>query len=130
MKQTAVIKVPMIMHCPKSRSRAMKIAVGSYGVESAALKGNDKDQIQVIGDGIDVAKLTRLLARKIGYAVLESLSTAAAAAAGGDKPKENKVNDAKMEVVWPPYHAAMPLYHNDTSYHVVREHDNYRCSIM
>ncbi|KAL5757342.1 hypothetical protein ACOSP7_019953 [Xanthoceras sorbifolium] len=128
MKQTAVIKVPMIMHCPKSRCRAMKIAVGAYGVESAALNGNDKDQIQVIGDGIDVAKLTRLLKRKIGYAVLESLSTAAAAG-GDDKPKENKENEAKMEVVWPSYLAVMPVY-NDTSYCVVREHDNYRCYIM
>ncbi|KAL5757343.1 hypothetical protein ACOSP7_019954 [Xanthoceras sorbifolium] len=114
----------MIMHCPKTRSRAMKIAVGAYGVESASLKGNDKDQIQVIGDGIDVAKLTRLLTRKIGYAVLESLTTAAAAG------EENNVNEAKVDVVWPSYHAAMPLYYHDTSYRVVREHDNYGCSIM
>ncbi|KAL5755525.1 hypothetical protein ACOSQ2_020271 [Xanthoceras sorbifolium] len=106
----------------------MKIAVGAFGVESATLKGNDKDQIEVTGDGIDAAKLTRLLRRKIGYAVLESLSTAAAAGGGGDKPKENEVNEAKMEVVWPSYHAAMPLYYHDNSYRMVREHDNYRCS--
>ena len=31
------------------------------GVESATLKGDDKNQIEVTGDGIDAAELTRLL---------------------------------------------------------------------
>ncbi|KAK1575447.1 hypothetical protein Q3G72_005546 [Acer saccharum] len=112
MKQKVVIKVYMC--CPKSRSRALKIAVGSSGVESVALKGDDKNQIEITGDGIDAAELTRLLRKKIGHAVLESVG---AAGGDGDKKKEEdkgKENEAKMQMVWPPYHASLPLYYHDS----------------
>ncbi|KAI9161206.1 hypothetical protein LWI28_015417 [Acer negundo] len=52
----------------------MQIAVGASGMESSAfLKGDDKDQIRVTRDGIDVAKLTKLLRKKFGYAILVSV---------------------------------------------------------
>ncbi|KAK2651769.1 hypothetical protein Ddye_011625 [Dipteronia dyeriana] len=63
----------------------MKIAVGVSGVESATLKGDDKNQIEVTGDGINAAELTRLLRKKFGYAFSEKVSPAAS---GGDNEKE------------------------------------------
>ncbi|KAK2651807.1 hypothetical protein Ddye_011663 [Dipteronia dyeriana] len=114
-KQKVVIKV--YMSCPKSRSRALKIAVAASGVESVALKGDDKNQIEITGDGIDASELTRRLRKKIGHAVLESVGAVAAAGGGGDKKKEEdkgKENEAKMQVVWPPYHASLPLYYHDS----------------
>ncbi|TXG68275.1 hypothetical protein EZV62_003210 [Acer yangbiense] len=64
-KTEVVIKVPV--HSQKCRSKAMQIAVGASGVESSAfLKGDDKDQIEVTRDGIDEAKLTKLLKRNLG----------------------------------------------------------------
>ncbi|KAK0595837.1 hypothetical protein LWI29_010498 [Acer saccharum] len=120
----------------------MKIAVGASGVESASLKGADKSQIEVTGDGIDAAEITRLLRKKFRYAFLESVSAAASGGdkkEGGDKKKEDK-KEAKMELAWPPYYHAMvpPYYYNDV-HHVVRDSyydyssyrdSNYRCSIM
>ncbi|KAK3220522.1 hypothetical protein Dsin_014492 [Dipteronia sinensis] len=121
-----VIKVPV--HSQKCRSKAMKIAVGASGVESATLKGDDKDQIEVTGDGIDAAKLTMLLRKKFGYAILESVSADANDGEGGDKKEQNE-NEPKEEVVsWPSCHATVPLYYPDVRY-VVRDSNN-SCSIM
>ncbi|KAI9161656.1 hypothetical protein LWI28_019429 [Acer negundo] len=85
-EQKVAIKV--YMSCPKSRSKAQKIAVGPSGVESVALKGDDKNQTEITGDGIDAAEITRLLRKKIGNAVLQSVGAAAAAGGDGDKKKE------------------------------------------
>ncbi|XP_042974149.1 heavy metal-associated isoprenylated plant protein 16-like [Carya illinoinensis] len=76
MKQTVVIKVSMDGHksifCEldgqKARSKALKIAVGLSGVVSASLKGEDRDQIEVKGDGIDTVKLVSLLRKNVGRA--------------------------------------------------------------
>ncbi|TXG68282.1 hypothetical protein EZV62_003217 [Acer yangbiense] len=112
LQNKVVISVPV--HSQKCRSKAMQIAVGTSGVESATLKGDDKNQIEVIGDGIDAAELTRLLRKKFRYAFVESVG---AAASSGDKKEEGK-NEAKMEMVWPSYQSAVPLYYNQ---YVVRD---------
>ncbi|KAK2651787.1 hypothetical protein Ddye_011643 [Dipteronia dyeriana] len=118
MKKKVVITVPV--HSQKCRSKAMQIVVGASGVESVTLKGDDKNQIEVTGDGLDAADLTKLLRKKFGYAFLESVGAA------DDEKKEETKNEAKMEVVWPSYPAAVPLY-----YHVACHRDsNSSCSIM
>ncbi|KAK1578249.1 hypothetical protein Q3G72_028751 [Acer saccharum] len=90
-----VIKVPV--HSQKCRSKAMQIAVSASGVESSAFsKGDDKDQIGVTRDGIAVAKLTKLLRKKFGYAILESVSAATSDGEGGDEKEQNE-NDHAME---------------------------------
>ncbi|XP_012067039.2 heavy metal-associated isoprenylated plant protein 16-like [Jatropha curcas] len=104
MKQKIVIKVSMNGH--KSRSKALKIVVGVSGVESAALGKDDKNQIEVIGEGVDAVKLTSLLRNKLGkkdcltcflsnnktYAELVSVSPV------GDKADEKK-EEAKVQPV-------------------------------
>ncbi|KAF8414297.1 hypothetical protein HHK36_002299 [Tetracentron sinense] len=69
--QKVVMKVSM--NDQKSRSKAMKIAVGVPGVESAAIQGDDKSQIVVTGDGIDSTDLTMLLRKKFGRADLQKV---------------------------------------------------------
>ncbi|EPS72216.1 hypothetical protein M569_02548 [Genlisea aurea] len=49
---------------------AFRLSVSVSGVESVALKGGDKDQVEVVGEGIDAVELTRLLRRKLGSAEL------------------------------------------------------------
>ncbi|KAK1556395.1 hypothetical protein Q3G72_004247 [Acer saccharum] len=109
------------MHNQKCRSDAMKIAIGA--------SGDDKNQLEVTGDGIDAAELTMQIRKKIRYAFLESINAATSGSEGGDKKKETK-NEAKMEVVWPAYQAAVPLYFHDVHYVTTDNDSKYRCSIM
>ena len=81
----------------KSRSKALKIAVGVSGVDSAALGGNDKSQIEVTGE-IDAVKLATLLRKNFGNAELVSVS------AIGEKKEEKKEEkkDEMKEVMYLP----------------------------
>lgn len=51
----------------------MEIAVRIPGVETVSLQGDEKNQLTVIGDGIDAVSLTSLLRKKLGFAELISL---------------------------------------------------------
>ncbi|XP_062079129.1 heavy metal-associated isoprenylated plant protein 47-like [Humulus lupulus] len=67
MKQKIVIEVSM--KCQKCRSKALQIAVVKDGVISVALKGESKNQIEVIGEGVvDAVGLAQTLRKKVGYA--------------------------------------------------------------
>ncbi|CAK7349166.1 unnamed protein product [Dovyalis caffra] len=121
MKQKVVIKVRL--NGQKSRSKALKIVVGFSGVESAGIGGQDKSQIEVVGDGIDVAKLTILLKKKMGYADIVSV-----AAVGGEKKEEKKEEPkVQQEIVWPMYGSGTP----HTYIHYPSNHyQDPPCSIM
>lgn len=85
-KQKIVIK--MSLNDQKSRYRAMKIAAGVSGVEGTAIQGDNKDQIEVTGEGVDSVKLTSLLRKKFGYAKLVSVGDVGKP---GEKKEEKKV---------------------------------------
>nr|XP_023887265.1 heavy metal-associated isoprenylated plant protein 47-like [Quercus suber]POE67576.1 heavy metal-associated isoprenylated plant protein 47 [Quercus suber]POE67577.1 heavy metal-associated isoprenylated plant protein 47 [Quercus suber] len=61
------------MPCDKCRRKAMKIASKANGVNSVAIEGSDRDQLVVIGEGVDSANLTCSLRKKLCYAVLRSV---------------------------------------------------------
>ncbi|XVE50918.1 hypothetical protein DITRI_Ditri01bG0201900 [Diplodiscus trichospermus] len=86
MPQKVVIKVQM--HCDKCRNKAKKIAAVADGVNSVAIEGKDKDQVVVIGEGIDSAKLTCLLRKKLGYANIISV---------GEAKKDDKKDDKEKK---------------------------------
>ena len=155
LQQKIVIKVTG--KGPKSRSKALQIAVGlsgeqnlsctqvleseyliepsmhtsfrwsicwrvyisfcdSVGVESAGLGGQDKSQIEVVGDGVDAVQLTNLLRKKVGYAELASVE------AVGEKKEEPAV----QPVAWSVYGGGMP----QTYIHPIHPHQDPSCSIM
>ncbi|XP_011091871.1 uncharacterized protein LOC105172196 [Sesamum indicum] len=72
MKQKIVIKLGNGNN--QYSSKAMKIAAGVSGVESMTLLGENKDQIMVIGAGIDAVNLTKCMRKKLGSAELISLA--------------------------------------------------------
>lgn len=119
------------MNSPKSRTKALKIAVSVSGnkkkgpnfqsplakfsnfidgfalslltgVESIALGGKDKSQIEVVGE-VDSVELTNLLRKNVGHAELVSVS--AAGEKKGEKKeekKEEKKDEAKaQQLAWP-----------------------------
>ncbi|KAH8499014.1 hypothetical protein Peur_074159 [Populus x canadensis] len=114
MKQKIVIKVTG--NGPKSGTKALRIAVGLSGVESAGLGGEDKSQIEVVGDGVDAVQLTNLLRKKVGYAELASVT------AVGEKKEEPAV----QPVDWPVYVGGMP----QTYIYPIHPHQEPSCSIM
>ncbi|GMY30923.1 heavy metal-associated isoprenylated plant protein 47-like [Fagus crenata] len=70
-QQKIVMKVQM--NCEKGRTKAMKIAAVEEGVNSLAIEGSDKDQLVVIGEGVDSANLTCSLRKKLCHATLLSV---------------------------------------------------------
>ncbi|CAH1444318.1 unnamed protein product [Lactuca virosa] len=71
MMQKIVIK--MQPKCGRCRTKAMMIAAKASGscVSSVELQGENKNQMVVIGDGIDAAALTSSVRKKIKNASLE-----------------------------------------------------------
>ncbi|EEF37798.1 heavy metal-associated isoprenylated plant protein 47 [Ricinus communis] len=125
MKQKVVIRVSM--NGQKSRSKALKIAVSVSGVESASLGGQDKSQIEVVGDGVDAVELATMLRKNVGHAELVSVS---AVGEKKEEKKEEKKDDPKVQhMVWPYYGGGVPSY----GYEVKgcnQYPDPYTCSIM
>ncbi|KAG9448781.1 hypothetical protein H6P81_008746 [Aristolochia fimbriata] len=72
MKQKTVLKLQM--SDPKTRCKAMKAVAGVQGVLSAAIEGEDKNKIVVIGEGVDSIYLTTLLRKTMGFAELISVT--------------------------------------------------------
>ncbi|KAA8526649.1 hypothetical protein F0562_008148 [Nyssa sinensis] len=111
MKQKVVIKVSM--NGQKSRSKALRIAVGVSGVESAALQGQDKSQIEVTGDGVDAITLTTLIRKNVGYAELVSVSPVGEKKETEKKEnpkKEENKNQATVQPLWAHYPSTGAVY--------------------
>lgn len=91
------------------------------GVESAALSGDAKDQVVVVGQNIDAVELTRQLRKGVGCTELMSV---------GEDKKEDKPA-AKVEALAP----AVPLVwsyppHYYNSYPVCEVRPDPACTIM
>ncbi|KAB2068159.1 hypothetical protein ES319_A08G012200v1 [Gossypium barbadense] len=72
MKQKVVLKVAM--KCQRCRTQSLKVAAEQQGVSFVGLEGNEKEKVVVIGDGIDVVKLTTILRKKVGTTEVISLA--------------------------------------------------------
>ncbi|KAL8512428.1 hypothetical protein ACS0TY_018777 [Phlomoides rotata] len=112
MKKKIVLKVSM--NCDKSRSKALKIAVCISGVESAALSGEDKDQVVVVGEDIDAVALTRQLRKNLGFTELVSLGEDKKDPSPPPPPPAAKVEAPTPQpmVVWsyPPHYNGYPVH--------------------
>ncbi|XP_054818096.1 disease resistance protein Pik-1-like [Prosopis cineraria] len=72
MKQKIVIEVPL--KCEKCRTNAITIASEAIGVESATLERKERDQVVIIGEGVDASLVTKSLRKKLNYAHLVAVS--------------------------------------------------------
>ncbi|XP_043725841.1 heavy metal-associated isoprenylated plant protein 47-like [Telopea speciosissima] len=71
MKQKIVMKVQM--NCQKCRTKACEIAASSDGVEEIRIEGEEKDQVVVIGEGVDSIRMVQCLRKKVGWAYILSI---------------------------------------------------------
>lgn len=83
-------------------------------MEAAAIRGQDRDQIEVIGEGVDSVILTCMLRKRFGHADLVSV--------GPVEKKDEKKEEAIMHLGWP-YVASVPYY-------PVYQYEDRSCSIM
>ncbi|XP_058081222.1 heavy metal-associated isoprenylated plant protein 16-like [Magnolia sinica] len=86
MKQKIVLKVQM--NCQKCRTKAMEIAASTEGVISVTIDA-EKEQVVVVGEGVDSIVLTSQLRKKVGYTDLISVEEV--------KPEEKKEEPKKPE---------------------------------
>ncbi|KAL3333166.1 hypothetical protein AABB24_033305 [Solanum stoloniferum] len=131
MKQKVVIRLSLNGNDRKYRTKAFKIAVSQTGVESAAITGDGKNQLEVVGE-VDAATLTSLLRKNLGQADLVSVGPA-----GGDKkptaaaPATATAAAAAAVVQSQPgsYYYAYPSYQYPV-YQVTDSYGQSNCSIM
>ncbi|CAL5031544.1 unnamed protein product [Urochloa decumbens] len=65
MSKPQKIVIKLGMPSAKNRTKAMVLAAKVYGVSSVAITGNDKDQLEVVGVGVDSAFLVTSLRKKV-----------------------------------------------------------------
>lgn len=95
-------------------------------MESTAIQGKDKDQIEVVGEGIDAVQITTLLRKSVGYSEIVSVS---AVEEKKDEKKEDKKDDQKP-MIWTPYPSYTYVVPNYQPPYEVRDSYNDPCSIM
>ncbi|KAK4714564.1 hypothetical protein R3W88_020471 [Solanum pinnatisectum] len=127
MKQKVVIRLSLNGNDQKCRTKAFKIAVSQSGVESAAITGDGKNQLEVVGE-VDAAILTSLLRKNLGQADLVSVGPA-----GGDKkpaaPAPAPAAAAVVQSQPGSYYYAYPSYQYPV-YQVTDSYGQSNCSIM
>uniref|UniRef100_A0ACD5YTY8 Uncharacterized protein n=1 Tax=Avena sativa TaxID=4498 RepID=A0ACD5YTY8_AVESA len=109
MAQKIVIKVQM--SSDRCRSKAMALVAATTGVDSVALAGDPKDQLVVVGDGVDPVKLTSALRRKVGHAELVQV--------GDVKKEEEKKKPAEPTAAASVVEYAYPWQYYQYPSHVV-----------
>ncbi|XP_058218094.1 heavy metal-associated isoprenylated plant protein 16-like [Rhododendron vialii] len=123
MPQKVVIKLHI--NGEKSRSKALQIVSGVSGIESLTWAGEDKNQIEVTGDGIDAAALTMLFRRKMGYSELVSVGPVPVPEDGGDQRENGAIGQIP---VWGYYN--YPYAYGTADMHEIRYQNPDNCSIM
>ncbi|KAK1310452.1 hypothetical protein QJS10_CPA08g01866 [Acorus calamus] len=108
-KQKVVMKVSM--NGPKSRTKALQAVVAAPGVLSAALEGDDKSKVVVIGEGIDCIALAKLLKKKLDY--VEILTVSAVDEKDKEKDSKNIYSTWPYQVVMPQSYMYQPPAYQD-----------------
>ncbi|XP_037470910.1 heavy metal-associated isoprenylated plant protein 46-like [Triticum dicoccoides] len=108
MKQKIVIQLSM--SCDKSRSKALTVAARAAGVTSMGITGDARDQLEVVGDGVDPVCLVSCLRKKLGHAQIIKVEEV-------KKPDEKKKEDPKPPAPMPvPVHPP-PYFYPPSSYY-------------
>ena len=102
MKQKIVIQLSM--SCDKSRAKALTMAARAAGVTSMGITGDARDQLEVVGDGVDPVCLVSCLRKKLGHAQIIKVEEV-------KKPEEKKKEDPKPPAPMPvPVHPPPYFY--------------------
>ncbi|KAH0744871.1 hypothetical protein KY290_032864 [Solanum tuberosum] len=126
-QQKVVIRLSLNGNDQKCRTKAFKIAVSQSGVESAAITGDGKNQLEVVGE-VDAATLTSLLRKNLGQADLVSVGPAGGGPAAA-APAPAVAAAAMVQSQPGSYYYAYPSYQYPV-YQVTDSYGESNCSIM
>ncbi|KAL6203652.1 hypothetical protein ACLB2K_027352 [Fragaria x ananassa] len=98
-KQKIVIKVQFSSE--KRKTEAFKVAAGFRGVSNVSVEA-DKDQVVVIGVGIDSVCLAKSLRKKLSYAVIVSVEEV-------KEPEEKKPKVQTIPIQWTSTYVEYPV---------------------
>ncbi|KAH0651953.1 hypothetical protein KY285_032120 [Solanum tuberosum] len=126
-QQKVVIRLSLNGNDQKCRTKAFKIAVSQSGVESAAITGDGKNQLEVVGE-VDAATLTCLLRKNLGQADLVSVGPAGGGPAA-TAPTPAVAAAAMVQSQPGSYYYAYPSYQYPV-YQVTDSYGESNCSIM
>ncbi|KAM0998926.1 hypothetical protein FF1_005696 [Malus domestica] len=104
--QKIVIKVQL--KSEKCRTKALKIAANAKGVSSVSIKV-ETEQVEVIGDGVDVVKLARSLMKKLSFATIVSVAEVITT---GEETPANPIQWASNNI----HHPQFPMHYDDRYY--------------
>ncbi|KAF8673323.1 hypothetical protein HU200_048881 [Digitaria exilis] len=105
----------------KTRAKAMALAAKVHGVSSVAITGGDKDQLEVVGVGVDAACLVNILRKKVFRSASILLM---------EEVKEKKEEKKPLELGWPVYYYYYPQHHHPRPMVVCEEPETAGCHIM
>lgn len=98
-------------------------------MESASLQEKDKNQIEVVGEGIDSVVITKLLRKCLGFAELVSVNPIEQKKKDDDKPKVETKNDVVFVQPPPLIYSHYP-YYNGGGCGFVEVREDPICNIM
>ncbi|KAK7840701.1 heavy metal-associated isoprenylated plant protein 47, partial [Quercus suber] len=70
--QKIVTKVQM--NSGKCQTKALRVAAIADGVYTVGLEGAEKDEVVVIGEGVNVVKLITTMRKKVGHTIAISVA--------------------------------------------------------
>ncbi|KAK1269742.1 hypothetical protein QJS04_geneDACA013816 [Acorus gramineus] len=91
MKKKIVLKAHMV--CDKCRTKALTVAASVDGVELVTIQGEDKDQLVVVGEGVDASSLTEKLRKKVGWTVIITIEDVKPPEPEEKKPSNEETKD-------------------------------------
>ncbi|KAF8654359.1 hypothetical protein HU200_061539 [Digitaria exilis] len=113
------------METNRSREKALALVARCEGVASLALTGDGRDQLEVVGDGIDTVALVSALRRKVGAAEILKV----------EKIKEGSKAQALKEPsqwvhAYPYYHYPSPQFQHYSPPSSLSKESSDNCSVM
>jgi hypothetical protein len=128
LQQKIVIRVSM--SCDKSRAKALSMAARAAGVASMGITGDARDQLEVVGEGVDPVCLVSCLRKKLGSAHIVKVEEVK-----DSKPEDKKKEDPKPVVpvqYSPPPHCFLGpgYYHHPYPSQMVVCDEPSNCAVM
>jgi hypothetical protein len=128
LQQKIVIKVSI--SCDKCRAKALSIAARAAGVTSMGIIGDARDQLEVVGEGVDPVCLVGCLRKKLGSAHIVKVEEVKDPKQGEKKKEDPKSVEPVLYPPPPPCYLGPGYYHYPYPSQMVVCDEPSNCAVM